>query len=138
MKNIKLSFFATFVALVAFSSCKKEPLVDTTLNNIPDIQNLQDVQDTTKIGVSMLFFHNTWCKRCEEIRPTVEAIADKTEFASVFFGEVEYDKHRDIAEHYNVESFPVIILIKNGKEQKRFEGKNHTQEVIENALRELE
>jgi thioredoxin 1 len=132
--NILSSFLVLFLS---FSSCKKEPLVDTSLNNIPDIQNLQDVQDTTKIGVSMLFFHNTWCKRCEEIRPTVEAIAVKTEFATVFFGEVEYDKHKDIAEHFNVKSFPVIILIKNGKEQKRFEGKNHTQEAIENALREL-
>ncbi len=132
--NILSSFLVLFLS---FSSCKKEPLVDTSLNNIPDIQNLQDVQDTTKIGVSMLFFHNTWCKRCEEIRPTVEAIAVKTEFATVFFGEVEYDKHKDIAEHFNVKSFPVIILIKNGKEQKRFEGKNHTQEAIESALREL-
>jgi len=121
--------------LILGSSCKKEPLVDTSLNNIPDMNDLGKLQEATQKGVSLLFFHNTWCKNCEEIRPTVEAVSEDPQFEEVYFAEIEFDKNKDIANYYVVRGFPTIVILKDGAEKSRLEGKNHSREAIEERLR---
>jgi thioredoxin 1 len=125
---IRIGFFSILFCL--FSSCKKESLVDATLNNIPDLTSLEQVQDGIDTGVSVLFFYNSWSKNCLAIRPAVETLSADPQFASVFFGEISFDSHRNIASFFVVRGFPTILLFKNGREMHRFLGSEHAQEDI--------
>lgn len=135
--KMKQIFLLSLSILFFASSCKKEPLVDTSLNNIPDMSDLGQLQEATKEGVSMLFFHNTWCKNCEEIRPTVEAVSEDPQFEDVYFAEIEFDNNKAIANYYVVKGFPTLVFLKDGVEKIRLEGKNHTREAIENRIKSL-
>jgi thioredoxin-like negative regulator of GroEL len=126
-----------FLLVSMISSCKKKPLVDTSKNNIPDITSFDQLEEPTKEGVSLLFFHNSSDKNSFEIRPTIEAIALDPEFEEVFFAEIEYEEHIEIANYYLVRGFPTIVFLKDGLERNRYTGKSHSREKIENMLREL-
>jgi thioredoxin 1 len=122
--------FATLIA----TGCKKE-LVDTSLNEITDVNDLTTLQSNLSEGVSLVFFHASWCAICEEQRPAVEAASTDSELSFVKFYEVEYDDNENIADHYDVPGFPQILIFKDGTEQERFKGKGHSQETLTTKLK---
>ena len=132
MRNIIL--LSTLI--LTFSACKKD-LVDTTLNDIKDVTSLSEFQSDISSGVSLVFFHASWCHICEEQRPAVEETATNPDLSNVMFFEVEYDDNKDVTNEYNVPGFPQILLFKDGVEQKRYTGKGHTAETLANALKAL-
>lgn len=123
---------------IGFScSKKKEPLVDTSHNEIIDIISIEQMQNAIASGVSMVFFHASWCSKCANQRNAVEAVSVLQEFNSIFFGEVEFDDHQNVVNQFNVEGFPTIIFYKNGAEMSRMTGENNTIEQISDKIREL-
>jgi len=124
------------ITLIVFS-CKK-PLVDTSKNEITDITTTQQMQQSIASGVSMVFFHASWCSKCAEQRKAVETVSELEEFNPIFFGEVEFDDHQDIISAYNIDGFPTIVFYKNGEEQHRMTGENNTVQQISDKIRELQ
>lgn len=131
MKNL----FIIMTAVLALGSCKKD-LVDTSANQIEDLTDLGVAKQKIETGVSMVFFHASWCKVCKEQRPAFETVSKNTEVASSRFYEVEYDDHKDIVDNYKVTGFPTIVLYSGGKEIKRFSGKGHSESDLLNAIKE--
>lgn len=131
MKNI----FIVMAAILVFGSCKKD-LVDTSANEIQDLTELEVAKQKTEAGVSMVYFHASWCKVCKEQRPAFEAISKNAEAASAKFYEVEYDDHKDIVNHFKVTGFPTIVLFSGGKEVKRFSGKGNSESDLLKAIKE--
>lgn len=135
-----MKYFLIFLIPLAIGfSCnkKKEPLVDTSKNEIVDITSIQQMQSDIASGVSMVFFHASWCSKCANQRNAVEAVSVLQEFNSIFFGEVEFDDHQDVVNQFNVQGFPTIVFYKNGQEMSRMTGENNTIEQISDKIREL-
>lgn len=68
----------------------------------------------------LLDFWATWCGACKMLTPTVDAIAD--EVTDIKVGKVNVEEEPTIAGQFGVMSIPTLILMKNGKEEKRSVG----------------
>lgn len=134
MKNFLL---LSTLLLMLLAACSKEDIVDTSLNQIEDISSLQDFEASIANGVSVIFFHASWCSICAEQRPAFEATAEKSDFNTVFFGEVEYEDNTDINQAYNVSGFPTMVFFKDGVEENRLNGKNHSESDIATIINDL-
>ena len=131
MKNVLL--VCGLIALFTVSSCKKE-LVDTSQNQITDIDDLTAFNESIASGVSLVFFHASWCSICAEERPHVEAASKNADVSFAQFIEIEYDDNKNIFSEYNVEGFPQILIFKDGTEQTRLKGKGHDESKLVNLI----
>jgi len=87
-------------------------------------------------GVSLVDFWAEWCGPCRMMTPILDGLAgDLQGRANVY--KVNVDDAQDIAVKYNVQSIPTLLVIKDGKEVKRFVGvtqKTDLTTAIEAAL----
>ncbi|MFY0643473.1 MAG: thioredoxin family protein [Bacteroidia bacterium] len=125
------------ISAVAFSSCKKE-LVDTSMNDFEDVNSNQTFEEIIASGVTLAFFHASWCHNCEEQRPAIEAADADPQLDFVKFIEIEYEDNKEITQNNNVPGFPTQIIFKDGVEKERLTGKGHTVEQITTALLKYE
>lgn len=135
----KLFLFAA-ILLFSVNACQeeeKEDLANTEANSVEDINALDVFEDRIADGVSMVFFHASWCTICAEQRPAFEATSENTTFNAVFFGEVEFEVNTNINQTYNVGSFPTIVFFKDGVEQSRLTGSGHSQATLEATINAL-
>ena len=135
MKNalIILSVFAVLIS----TGCKKE-LVDTGANDITDIDDLGTFKSEIATGVSVVFFHASWCSICAEQRPHVEAASknEEVKFARVI--EIEYDDNKPIFTDFNVDGFPQLLIFKEGTEQTRLKGKGHDEAKLVSLIKQYQ
>ncbi len=117
------------------SGCKKE-LVDTSSNQITDIDDLGSFNSSIANGVSLVFFHASWCSICAEERPHVEAASENEDVSFAQFIEIEYDDNKTIFSEYNVDGFPQILIFKDGEEKSRLKGKGHDEAKLVNLILE--
>ena len=122
-----------FIGLIAFSSCKKE-LVDTSINEIEDVTGLESFRTTISSGVTMAFFHASWCSICEEQRPNVEAASENDQVSFAKFVEIEYDDHKDIFDEFKVKGFPHVLIFQDGVEKEKLAGKGHSEQKLVDLL----
>lgn len=136
MKNI-LSLAILFLFLVSACNKEQEDLANTAENEIEDVNSLETFENKIANGVSLVFFHASWCTVCAEQRPAVETVSKNTTFNNVFFGEVEFEQNNEINQPYGVIGFPTIIFFKDGAEALRLTGKGHSVETLEAEINAL-
>lgn len=61
----------------------------------------------------LIDFWATWCGPCRMLAPIIEEIAEERDDIKV--GKVNVDEETELAEKFNIESIPTLVLIKNGK-----------------------
>ena len=131
MKNLYLFI----LAFVIITGCKKE-LVDTAANDIRDLNSLASLNSEIETGVSLVFYHASWCAVCKEQRPAVESLSKNKEAAFAKFCEMEFDDNKEAVRAKKVTGFPTLVVYKNGEDKQRFNGKGHTEEVLLKALKD--
>ncbi len=131
MKNL---FLLTLVLLLIVG-CKKD-LVDTAANDIKDLNGLESLNNEIATGVSLVFYHASWCTICEEQRPAVESLSKNSEAAFANFFEMEFDDNKEAVRAKKVTGFPTIVIYKNGEEKQRFNGKGHSDSDLLKALKD--
>jgi len=131
MKNIVVAAF--ILIFISTTSCKKD-LVDTSANQIEDVTDLQSFKSQISSGVSLVFFHASWCKICKEQRPHFESASENSDLNFVLFLEVEYDDNPEICDEYDVPGFPQTLVFKDGVEQTRVKGSGHTEQELKDLL----
>ena len=131
MKNLYLIVFA----LVLIAGCKKE-LVDTAANDIKDVNSLESLNAEISSGISLVFYHASWCAVCKEQRPAFESLSKNKEAAFANFCEMEFDDNKEAVRAKKVTGFPTLVLYKNGEEKQRWNGKGHSEEVLLKALKD--
>ena len=63
-------------------------------------------------GRVLVDFWADWCMPCHAVAPILEQIAEERHLPLV---KVDYDQERELAERYNVQSIPNMILFENGE-----------------------
>ncbi|MEZ4979161.1 MAG: thioredoxin family protein [Chitinophagales bacterium] len=132
-------YFLFLLVLFFINACdkEKEDLVDTSKNELTDINGLANFESEIDNGVSVVFFHASWCTVCAEQRPAVETSAANISNANVLFAEVEFEDNADINLEYGIEGFPTIVFFKDGVEEERFVGKGHSVQEIQDIIDSL-
>ena len=83
-----------------------------------------DVHDFTEInndGVTLLDFNAEWCAPCKAQAPIINNLIDTYKDRAAII-EINIDENRDFATQHMVQSIPTLIILKDGKEIKRFVG----------------
>ena len=81
-------------------------------------------------------FWAEWCGPCRMVGPIVEQLAQSLK-GKVKVSKLNVDQNQDIAEKYNIQSIPSLVLFKNGNEIARIVGfspKEKYEKFINNAL----
>lgn len=99
-------------------------------------EQLTEEQFQTKVlGATepvLVDFFATWCGPCKMLAPVIEEVANEVAGkASVY--KVDIDREIELAQHYNIQSVPTIIVFKGGQPVQQFVGVQPKQ-VLVNAL----
>jgi thioredoxin 1 len=134
--------FLVFFVLIALVSCNKDEATPDNNNNnsnntFTEINSVASYDEAIKSGVSLMFYHATWCSICKAQRPSIESLLSDDVFKTVKFGQVDTDKNKDITTKYQVPGQPVIIIYKDGVEKHRYVGSGHSQQKLADVLKAL-
>lgn len=132
-----MKYTLLILILITLFSCEKEEEQMEPIEGLQVINSLSQMTSDIESGVSMVFFHASWCSVCQAQRPAVSEVALDPELSEVFFGEVEYEDHPDIVEAHNIEGFPTIIIYSEGVEEQRFTGGGNTTADIKSAIQSV-
>ena len=128
MKN----YFIVLVASLFLASCAKEEVVTPeTKVELTVVNSLADYESTIKSGVTLVFFHATWCSICKAQRPNITGLLSIQSLNKVKFIEVDKDKNKAILDKYPASSQPVMVIYKDNIERERFSGIHSTEHMKE-------
>lgn len=85
---------------------------------------------TVASGVTLVDFWAPWCPPCRAQGPIVEKLADSYDGKAVV-AKINVDEEGEAATKYNVSSIPTLVILKNGKEVKRFVGLQQESDLVE-------
>lgn len=77
----------------------------------------------------LLDFWAPWCGPCQMVLPIVEEIAN--ERADIKVGKVNVDEQKELAKEFRVLSIPTLVVIKDGKIEKRSMGAKSKAQILE-------
>ncbi|HSG68886.1 MAG TPA: thioredoxin [Planctomycetaceae bacterium] len=81
-------------------------------------------------------FWATWCGPCKMIAPTIEELASDYH-GKARIGKVDIDQNQEVAMIHGIQAIPTILIFKDGKVVKRFQGvspKAALSEALDSAL----
>ena len=84
-------------------------------------------------GCALVDFWAAWCMPCRMVAPTIEELAEEFD-EKVTVGKVNVDNDGALAARFGIMSIPTVILLRDGKEVKRFIGVQ-SKDVYADALR---
>lgn len=114
-------------------SCNKNEITAEN-SQLHSINSLAEMEEKTNSGVSLVFFHATWCPLCANQRPKIENLVGDTELTAVFLAQVDFEKHEDIVDQYNVFGFPTILILKDGEVKHSLTGSNNSTAKLKELL----
>jgi len=97
--------------------------------------NEANFEAKTKTGVVVVDFYADWCGPCRMLSPVLEELTEVT------VGKVDIETEQNLAVEYNVSSIPLLVFMKDGKEESRMVGlqtKEKIQKVIDGLKEDKE
>jgi thioredoxin 1 len=70
-------------------------------------------------GVTVVDFHAEWCGPCKMLSPIMEEIAAET---GATIAKVDIDDHQAIAQEYQVQGVPTVVMAEDGELAERWVG----------------
>ena len=77
----------------------------------------------------LLDFWATWCGPCRMLSPVIAEIAEEYD-GKVKVGKVNVDEEEELAAAFQVESIPMVVLIKDGKAVDGFVGYRPKADIV--------
>ena len=69
-------------------------------------------EEVGKHQIAIIDFWAPWCGPCMQFKPIFEKVAE--EYPDILFGKVNTEEQRELAAHFNIQSIPTIMIIKEG------------------------
>ena len=100
------------------------------------ILNSQTFDETIKSGVTLVDFWAVWCRPCRMEAPIVE------EVNTVMAGrakvcKMEIDNNKMIADRFNIQYIPTLIIFKDGRIVKQFTGFTSKDDILGALINQL-
>lgn len=101
---------------------------------------VKDLTDSTfdssvSSGVSLVDFWAPWCPPCKMQGPIVEKLAESLD-GKATIAKVNVDEEGQSAAKFGVSSIPTLVILKDGKEVKRFVGLQQ-EDALSQAVKAL-
>lgn len=96
------------------------------------VKELTDANFTATVreGVTLVDFWAPWCPPCRAQGPIVEKLANAFDGKAVV-AKVNVDEEGESATKYGVSSIPTLVVLKDGKEVKRFVGLQQEEDLTD-------
>lgn len=79
-------------------------VIKVTLSNFDDVKNSEKTV--------LLDFYAEWCGPCKMVSPIVDSIAEEN--PQYLVGKINVDEEPQLAQMFDVESIPTLIVMKHG------------------------
>ena len=79
-------------------------------------------------GVAVVDFFATWCGPCQMVSPLVDSIAEEN--PQYLVGKINVDEEQQLAQMFDVENIPTLIVMKNGKVVHRAVGSRPKAQIL--------
>jgi len=101
----------------------------SSLSKIYKIQSTEEFEEKVKNSKKpvVVDFFATWCNPCKMLTPRIETVIQ--EAGDIDLAKVDIDEHSDLALDYDVGSVPVLLVVRDGKVEKRLVGLQDTDKL---------
>ncbi len=73
-------------------------------------------------------FYAVWCGPCQMMSPVLDAVKQKFQ-DRLQVVKIDTDKYPELASQYQIVALPTLVLFKDGKPVKRFEGMSNSEQL---------
>ena len=87
------------------------------------------LDEVVKADKALVVFYSKTCGPCKMLRFVLKDISKDVDGVSI--GEIDFDANNDATAKYKVESYPTLLLFKNGEEVKRVKGLQQKPKVLQ-------
>ena len=116
--------FASGAALIfsLAAGCDNPAAMNESSPNVKHITQGEFTEEVTACEQPVVVdFYATWCARCRVLSPMLDGVAAGYT-NKIKFVKVNLDESPGLAQNYQVEELPVVLLFKNGKLAARISG----------------
>ena len=93
---------------------------ENTINNVDE-----------KSPSSLIFFYAPWCGHCNKFHPVYDELAIPLTKGGHVVAKVDAIEQTELAERYNVNSFPALFAMRSTSKYTRYTGANKKEEVLD-------
>ncbi len=95
-------------------------VMNVTLSNFDEVKNSKKTV--------LLDFYAVWCGPCQRVSPLVDSIAEEN--PQYLVGKINVDEEQQLAQMFDVENIPTLIVMKNGKVVHRAVGSRPKAQIL--------
>ncbi len=95
-------------------------VMNVTLSNFDEVKNSEKPV--------LLDFYAVWCGPCQMVSPLVDSIAEEN--PQYLVGKINVDEEQQLAQMFDVENIPTLIVMKNGKVVHRAVGSRPKAQIL--------
>lgn len=94
--------------------------MNVTMSNFDEVKNSEKPV--------LLDFYAVWCGPCQMVSPLVDSIAEEN--PQYLVGKINVDEEQQLAQMFDVENIPTLIVMKNGKVVHRAVGSRPNAQIL--------
>lgn len=95
-------------------------VMNVTFSNFDEVKNSEKTV--------LLDFYAVWCGPCQMVSPLVDSIAEEN--PQYLVGKINVDEEQQLAQMFDVENIPTLIVMKNGKVVHRAVGSRPKAQIL--------